>query len=151
MAVHLIERYASVALAAQCAKAMLIDTSEKVQAPYQSLVLSETSGDPAVSSAQYWLQTHLQEPVDQAGLAQKIGVSQRTLIRRFNTELGVPPLIYLQNCRIEAAKQLLENTALPLVAVIEQVGYTDISSFSRLFKKRTGLTPAAYRKRFPTD
>lgn len=148
MAVQLIERHAGQELAAQCAKIMLIDTSEKVQSPYQDLLNGDTSADPVVARAQYWLQTHLRDSVDQASLAEKMEVSQRTLIRRFNAELGVPPLTYLQNLRIETAKHLLENTALPLPEVIEQVGYTDMSSFSRLFKQRIGITPTAYRQRF---
>ncbi|OUS24316.1 hypothetical protein A9Q99_25530 [Gammaproteobacteria bacterium 45_16_T64] len=148
MAVHLIERYATADLAIQCAKAMLIDTSVSAQSPYQNLLMDEASGDPVVAKAQYWLQNHAKENIDQAELAQKMGVSQRTLIRRFKAELDLTPLNYLQNIRIETAKQLLENTTLPLIEVTEHVGYTDISSFSRLFKQRTGLTPAAYRQRF---
>lgn len=148
MAVQMIERHAGPELAAQCAKIMLIDTSEKAQTPYQDLLNGDPSADPVVAKAQYWLQTHLRDSVDQASLAEKMEVSQRTLIRRFKAELGVPPLTYLQNLRIETAKQLLENTGLPLAEVIEQVGYTDMSSFSRLFKQRIGITPTAYRQRF---
>jgi len=148
MAVQFIERHAGPELAAQCAKIMLIDTSEKAQTPYQDLLSGDPSADPVVARAQYWLQTHLRDSVDQAALAEKMEVSQRTLIRRFKAELGVPPLTYLQNLRIETAKQLLENTGLPLAEVIEQVGYTDLSSFSRLFKQRIGITPTAYRQRF---
>lgn len=148
MAIHLVERYASADLAIQCAKAMLIDISVNAQSPYQNLLIEEASGDPVVAKAQYWLQSHAKENVDQAELAKKMGVSQRTLIRRFKAELNLTPLSYLQNIRIETAKQLLENTRLPLVDVTEHVGYADISSFSRLFKQRTGLTPAAYRQRF---
>ena len=148
MSVHLIERYATADLAIQCAKAMLIDTSVRAQSPYQNLLMDEVSGDPVVAKAQYWLQNHAKENIDQAAFAQKMGVSQRTLIRRFKAELDLTPLSYLQNIRIETAKQLLENTTLPIIEVTERVGYSDISSFSRLFKQRTGLTPAAYRQRF---
>lgn len=151
MAVHLIERYCSADIATQCAKAMLIDTSDKAQSPYQTMLSADTTGDPMVAKAQYWLQTHLQTGVDQVTLAKKMGVSQRTLIRRFKLELGVTPITYLQNVRISAAKQLLENTAMPLPEVIDQVGYSDLSSFSRLFKQRIGLTPAGYRQRFRTS
>ncbi len=150
MSVHLIERYATADLAIQCAKAMLIDTSARAQSPYQNLLMDEASGDPVVAKAQHWLQNHAKENIHQAALAQKMGVSQRTLIRRFKAELDLTPLSYLQNIRIETAKQLLENTTLPIIEVTERVGYADISSFSRLFKQRTELTPAAYRQRFKT-
>ncbi len=151
MAVHLIEQHFSHELAVQCAKAMLIDISQTAQSPYQDLLIGEISSDAVVAKAQYWLQTHLQRNIDLAELAKSMGLSQRTLIRRFKTELDQTPSTYLQNIRVEAAKRLLENTVMPLPEVIEQIGYSDVSSFSKLFKQRTGLTPAGYRKRFASD
>jgi transcriptional regulator GlxA family with amidase domain len=62
--------------------------------------------------------------------------------------LGVRPLHYLQDLRIEAAKQLLENSDMQIDEILYEVGYEDLSSFSRLFQQRTGLTPSGYRKRF---
>ena len=48
----------------------------------------------------------------------------------------------------EEAKQLLENTTMPVEEISEQAGYSDASFFRRLFKRLTGLTPAHYRKMF---
>jgi len=148
MSMHVIEKFVTHDLAMQCAKTMLVDISESAQSPYHNLLLSESSADPVVSKAQFWIQNHLHQNVDQVRLAEKIGVSQRTLIRRFKAEIGLTPLTYLQNVRIETAKQKLESTSLSLEQVIYQVGYSDVSSFSTLFKKRVGLSPSAYRKRF---
>ncbi len=148
MAMHLIGRHAGPHLAAVCAKTMLVDTGSTTQRPYQELLENELSHDPLVAKGQFWLQNHLSENIDQKSLADKMNVSQRTLIRRFKTELDLTPLAYLQNVRIETAKQMLENTGAPLTEIIERVGYFDVSSFSRLFKKKTGLTPYAYRQRF---
>ncbi|MEC8428105.1 MAG: helix-turn-helix domain-containing protein, partial [Pseudomonadota bacterium] len=146
LATRVIDRFHSHAMAAQCAKVMLVNNND--QAQYQELITDIPSGDPVVAKCQYWLQTHLREKIDQPTLAQKMGTSQRTLIRKFKSELGVPPLTYLQNLRIETAKHLLESSTLALSEIIGRVGYTDISSFSRLFRQRTDLTPAAYRRRF---
>ncbi len=148
MAVHLIERYAGPHLAGSCAKTMLIDAGPNSQTPYQELFDNEYSRDPVVAKAQYWLQNHLSETIEQKALADHLNVSQRTLIRRFKQELDTTPLAYLQAVRIEAAKRLLENTGDPLAEIIERVGYLDASSFSRLFRKMTGVTPHAYRQRF---
>lgn len=148
MAMHLIGHHAGPHLAAVCAKTMLVDTGSTTQRPYQELLKNELSHDPLVAKAQFWLQNHLSENINQTSLAERMHVSQRTLIRRFKAELEVTPLAYLQNVRIEAAKQMLENTGAPLTEIIESVGYFDVSSFSRLFKRRTGLTPHAYRQRF---
>jgi len=148
MALHIIEKQVSEELAMQCAKTMLINTSENAQSPYQNLLSSASSSDPIVAKTQYWINNHLEVNVDQVRLAEKVGVSQRTLIRRFKTELGITPLTYLQNVRIETAKSLLENSSTPLSQVVIRVGYNDISSFTKLFKQRVGLSPIGYRRRF---
>ena len=58
------------------------------------------------------------------------------------------PLAYLQELRVEQAKELLESTRLSIEQIVGQVGYCDVSAFRRLFSKRAGLTPAQYRQRF---
>ncbi|MGS0737052.1 MULTISPECIES: helix-turn-helix domain-containing protein [unclassified Pseudomonas] len=58
--------------------------------------------------AQKWLQDHLAEQVRMTDLAQRLAVSERTLIRRFNRVLEQSPLTYLQNLRIDTARALLE-------------------------------------------
>jgi transcriptional regulator GlxA family with amidase domain len=58
------------------------------------------------------------------------------------------PLEYVHTLRLEEAKQMLEATDLPVEAVAGEVGYQDPSFFGRLFRRRIGLTPVAYRRRF---
>jgi len=55
---------------------------------------------------------------------------------------------YLQNLRIEAAKQLLESGQIPVDEISVEVSYEDPSFFRRLFKRSTGLTPSQYRRMF---
>jgi transcriptional regulator GlxA family with amidase domain len=81
-------------------------------------------------------------------LAVQNNVSPRTLIRRFNSALGVPPNTYLQSVRIERARKMLEESDFNIDTVMNKIGYEDASSFRRLFKKKTGLTPTEYRNRF---
>ncbi len=147
-ALMMIEEYMGPGVAAQCAKTMLVDTNMTQQAPYLTLQSQEQHNDSLVSSAQSLLQKNLQEPLSLEALAQQLGVSSRTLIRRFKQVLGLTPNNYSQNLRIETAKRLLETTCLPLEELILQVGYEDVSSFSRLFQKKTGLTPRNYRQKF---
>jgi AraC-like DNA-binding protein len=58
------------------------------------------------------------------------------------------PLEYVQALRLEETKHLLETTDQPIEAIANQVGYEDSSFFGRLFRRKVGLTPARYRKRF---
>jgi len=76
------------------------------------------------------------------------GLGQRTLLRRFRSATGDSPIMYLQRVRMEAARRQLELSRDSIDEIAWQVGYEDSSSFSRVFKKTTGMTPGGYRKRF---
>ena len=68
--------------------------------------------------------------------------------RRFRELLRMTPTQYLRSVRIQAAQQLLTTTSRTLVEIAVQVGYTDQSHLTKRFREATGMTPAAYRKRF---
>ena len=76
------------------------------------------------------------------------GLNERTFLRRFRKRTGEAPLEYVQRMRIEKGKQLLGAGMEPLEAITKAVGYTDVSSFRRLFKQIVGISPTVYRQRF---
>ncbi len=148
LALRMVEHFFSPAIASLCAKTLLVDVGQTAQAPFLPLSDASDHGDSLVARAQYRLQQDMRKPLSIRALAEALAVSQRTLTRRFNAALGMQPLTYMQNLRIEAAKQLLEITDLNIETILGEVGYSDASSFSRLFLARTGMTPSAYRDRF---
>jgi transcriptional regulator GlxA family with amidase domain len=81
-------------------------------------------------------------------LAERAGLGERTFMRRFKKATGDSPLEYLQHLRIQTARQLLESTRKTIEEITWQSGYEDISSFRKLFRRTTGLSPSAYRQRF---
>ncbi|RZL89296.1 MAG: helix-turn-helix domain-containing protein [Variovorax sp.] len=147
-AIRVVERFSGPAIASQCAKSMLIDVSQTSQTPYLPLLADIAHTDSVVHRAQHWLQKNMSRPIRIADLAAELAVSERTLIRRFNAVLDQSPLTYLQHLRIDSARALLEASDLGVDRIAMQVGYSDTSSFSRLFRERMGLSPGAYRNRF---
>jgi transcriptional regulator GlxA family with amidase domain len=144
----LIERFYDKKLALSCAKVMLIDLNKNYQTPYAILQTIVRHPDDIVLKAQYWMNEHVHDTIDMHELADYLAVSYRTLLRRFKTATGDTPICYLQKARVEMAKHLLETTALNTETVMERVGYSDLSSFTLLFKRLTRLTPREYRDNF---
>jgi transcriptional regulator GlxA family with amidase domain len=84
-------------------------------------------------------------------LAEKFGVSRRTLIRRFKAATGDTPLSYLQRFRVEIAKSLLEKKQHTFDEISYQIGYEDSTSFRKVFIQLTGLRPKEYQKKFTIE
>lgn len=148
IAVRLVEMFAGEKLATRTAKSLLIDMNRVSQASYATLLDEHGHADPLVARAQQRMEATLQEGFRLNELAAWLGVSERTLNRHFKQAVGLAPLAYLQNLRIEVAKQLLESRPIGLDMVSQRVGYEDISTFRQLFKRKTGLSPSEYQARF---
>ena len=102
--------------------------------------------DHDINKLEAFMARHHDQTLSLEHLAEQIHVSVRTLQRRFLAATGMTPIQYQQAMRIERSKDLLESSKLPIANVAEQVGYQDRVAFGRLFKKLTGMTPAAYRQ-----
>ena len=148
LCIALIEKFAGSAMAQTCAKTILLQNKSASQAPYIPVPHHFKQKDEMVQQAVQWMQQNLSEEFQLDDLAQRLAVSPRTFIRRFNQATGKPPKQYFQKLRIDEAKRLLESTALSVDDITEKVGYLDVSSFRRLFKREVELSPTEYRKRF---
>ncbi|GAB5382559.1 MAG: GlxA family transcriptional regulator [Aliiglaciecola sp.] len=148
LALLLIERYCGHDVATNTAKAHVLDLSRGNQAAYAQIRSKKYHQDVDVLKAQEWLENHFSEPVTLDALAGHVSLSTRTLLRRFKASTQQTPIAYLQSVRVEAAKKLLETESHSLEHITALVGYEDISSFTRLFKSITGLSPSQYRKKF---
>lgn len=148
LCLYIASRFGSPELASALSKLLLIDSARQAQLPYQSYQFLKSHGDQAVLKAQQWLDDHFTENVTIRKIANAAGLGERTLARRFRKATGETPLGYCQMMRIEAARKMLETTNDSVEIITNKVGYDDISSFRRLFKQHTGLTPSAYRKKF---
>lgn len=95
-----------------------------------------------------WADEHLGGPLSVDDLAGYLGVSPRTLARRFSDQLGTSPGAWLLARRVAAARTLLEETDLPVEAIATRVGLTSAVNLRRRFRSGTGTTPGAYRRAF---
>jgi len=115
---------------------------------YARLVERANVDDALVREAQAWLAGNLTVPDPVRVLAHRLHQTERTLTRRFQAATGRSPLAHLQALRVERARRWLESSRIPVGEVAERVGYADVRHFTRVFRRETGLTPGAYRKRF---
>ena len=148
LALHLVRQYGGAETALACSRLLLAGPQYNSQAPYMTMQSFAGHDDALVLRCQYWLQDNLAAPYSLEALAGHARSSSRTVIRRFKQVLGVPPLRYLQQLRLHAARHWLENSSLPLEQIVQQLGYSDSASFRRLFLRELHCTPAAYRKQF---
>lgn len=102
--------------------------------------------DEHITQIQIWLQDNYHRDIVMTQLAEKFGMSTRTLNRRFKAALGISPLDFLQEVRINIAKDLLKTSNLSINEIVEKVGYQDTGFFTELFKKHLAITPVAYRE-----
>lgn len=93
-----------------------------------------------------YIHEHYNEPVTLNEVAENIYVSTFYISRMFKKELGKSFVDYLNDVRIEKAKELLRDVKYKTYEVAELVGIADAHYFSKLFKKYSGMTPSEYRE-----
>ena len=80
-------------------------------------------------------------------MAERSGLTPRTFSRRFRAATGYRPIEYVHAIRIEEARRIIETETAGIDEVGYRVGYEDPTFFRRLFRRETGLSPAAYRRK----
>jgi transcriptional regulator GlxA family with amidase domain len=147
LAMHLVRQAASPKEARAVARMALLDQRGQ-QAPYIDTSMMARPSGRFSDNVQRWLAARLATPYNLAELSAAFHVSGRTMLRRLQAETGQSPLAYLQGERINLAKRLLETESASVAQITERVGYGDVATFSTLFKRLTGLSPAQYRRSF---
>jgi transcriptional regulator GlxA family with amidase domain len=108
----------------------------------------QTHRDRAVLKAQEWVHMRDGRGVSLAAMAAAAGLERRTLLRRFASATGMTPIEYSRAVRIARARELLEGGDTSHKQIAQSLGYRDVASFSRVFRKAVGSTPGTYRKKF---
>ena len=99
-----------------------------------------------VAELMSYLDLTYRNPIKRSDLAARAGMSESTLAAAFRAVTGRAPIDYLIDLRLAHARMLLSNSRQRVNEIAEQVGIPDVYYFSKLFKRRHGLSPLQYRK-----
>lgn len=144
----LMAKLSSSAIADEVRSLFLIDGHDATQGAYSRSTLKLTTEDREVGRAQQWLQAHIAEPRPVEQVVAQTSLAERTLKRRFQKHVGTSIMEYVKELRVNAAKEMLVNTATPIDEISRTIGYQDASFFRRTFLAKTGLTPSRFRDKF---
>ena len=100
-----------------------------------------------VRKTREYLEKYFDEDLTVSKVAEYVGISEGYLQRLYKKERGYSVVEEIQRLRVEKAKLLLEKTSLPMIDVAVNVGFGSRQHFTATFKKRTGYTPAEWRKK----
>lgn len=100
---------------------------------------------PKLRRTTAYIEAHLAHELSLVEIAAVAQMSPAHFARLFKQETGRTPLQYVIMCRIERAKQLLTETERSIIDIGHQVGFTDQSYFTAVFRKHVAMTPKAYR------
>ena len=110
-------------------------------------MISEKNKASRVGEIVRYMTDHCHERITTATVAEHFHIDEHYLCRLFKSQMGKPLMRYLNEYRVEKACALLENTDYSVTDAALAVGFDDVSYFSRIFKKETGLTPREYKKK----
>ncbi len=148
LSIYLIERYCGQNLARNTARVYLLAQHEDGQMPFSAMNCNIRHDDAIVRECQHWIDENYSNANPVSGMVERSGLKPRTFARRFRAATGYQPIDYVQGIRIEAAKHMLESDNATVETISIAIGYNDPTSFRRVFKRRVGLTPAIYRRKF---
>jgi len=107
---------------------------------------NESKLDKNAKDIMTYIETNFNDPdLSLEKVAKVFFISQNHVSRVLKNKIGKGYKEYLNDVRIDEAKRLLKNTPMTVLNVANNVGYTDIRAFNRLFKKYTNYTPNEYR------
>ncbi|MET1067489.1 MAG: GlxA family transcriptional regulator [Pseudomonas prosekii] len=148
LGLRMVDRLLGPSIAASTARFLVIEHSDSASQCGSNFAPILSHGDASILKVQHWLQSTGATDVSLTAMAERAGLEERTLLRRFRAATGLKPTEYCQHLRVGKAREMLEFTNGTIDHIAWTVGYADASAFRATFKKITGLAPSDYRTRF---
>jgi len=144
--VHIVEDW----FGSRVARAIENQFSPEIRQPFREAAWQDvpltSHHDEQILEAQQFLQDNLADPPTMKALADRLGLSTRSLNRRFRNATGMTPLDYLASLRMSEARELLRHSNFDVGEISWRVGLQDAGYFAARFKEQFGVTPLHYRK-----
>lgn len=112
---------------------------------YELDYVGKKSNDRLKPAINYIQNNYNKENISMLSLAELCGMSEVSFRKLFTNAMGITPLKYINNLKINAAKELLLSKSCTISKVAELSGFHCDSYFSREFKKHTGMSPIEYK------
>jgi transcriptional regulator GlxA family with amidase domain len=144
LALYLVQKMVGREVALQTAKVFICDIDRIHQSEWAVFRFQKSHKDDLVLKAQAIMEKRYAE-VNIKNLADRIGISRRSLERRFKAATGETPLKYLHRLRVEAAKRIIETKNWAFDEIAYHVGYENSSYFRKVFTELCHITPKDYR------
>ena len=146
---HLVRQHLGPDVAMETTRMLMMDpVGERHQSGFRQGSLDVAYDNPRIEHLKQYLAQNFRRAISLEDMALALSTTERTLTRTCQKELGMTPVQFLQRVRIEAVMSALQLTPSPVNHIVWNVGYEDVSTFQRLFKRHTGLTMSEYRRRF---
>ncbi|SFL38622.1 AraC-type DNA-binding protein [Paenibacillus sp. 1_12] len=126
---------------------IILSLSRLQRSTYREPSSLTTTGAPWMKELLAYIELNYDDSLSLSSLSQRAHVSPEHFSRVFKQMTGMPLTDYIHTKRILKAQQLLKDTNLAIEVLAEHCGFQSMPHFHRIFKKVTGQTPAAYRKR----
>jgi transcriptional regulator GlxA family with amidase domain len=149
LALAMVERDLGRRLALQVAQRLVVFLKRPGgQSQFSATLAAQASDDGAFGVLHDWMAANLAADLRVETLADRAGMSVRNFARLYRARTGTTPAKAVAAMRVEAARAMLEETAVPVAEVARRSGYGDEEAMRRAFLKGLGVAPGRYRSRF---
>jgi transcriptional regulator GlxA family with amidase domain len=118
------------------------------QAQFSAHLSAQLAERQPLRELQSWIVDNLDADLRVEALAERAAMSPRNFARAFRREAGLTPAAYVEQLRVERARQILEDGTEPVELVSARCGFGTPETMRRAFARRVGVSPAEYRARF---
>lgn len=121
------------------------------QSQFSSHLAAQIADKGPIQSISDYILSDLRSDLSVETLARRANMSTRNFSRVFLRDIGVTPADFVEAARLDAARRLLGDSAMPLQRITDRCGFADLHSMRRVFQPNLGVGPTHYRATFQTS